>query len=125
MRRFRKEITEFVLDPTDEPEEFQSHLWRYPVRIETAIEYLKITPEEYSVLFQNNILTTPRLSGRERRGTAGEIPLYQLYGFAEEIQNVRPRLSWSLYATDKKRNHNNSLCRRTIYGGSLPFNFIE
>lgn len=52
MRRFRKEIAEFVLAPEKEPAEFQNHLWRYPVRIETAIEYLKITPEEYQFLFQ-------------------------------------------------------------------------
>jgi hypothetical protein len=51
MRTFRKCITEFVLDPTDEPTGFQSHLWRYPVRLDIAIEYLGITPEEYSLLF--------------------------------------------------------------------------
>jgi len=50
MRRFRQAITEFVLYPNNEPAEFQSHLWRYPVRIETAIEYLKITPQEYTAL---------------------------------------------------------------------------
>jgi hypothetical protein len=50
MRRFRQAITEFVLYPNNEPAEFQSHLWRYPVGIETAIEYLKITPPEYTAL---------------------------------------------------------------------------
>jgi Tc toxin complex TcA C-terminal TcB-binding domain len=55
MRHFRKDITEFVLDPAQETAEFQKHLWRYPVRIDTAIEYLGITPEEYAVLFQSNI----------------------------------------------------------------------
>jgi hypothetical protein len=58
MRHFRKNITEFVLDPAKETAEFQQHLWRYPVRIEIAIEYLGITPDEYAVLFQNNILTS-------------------------------------------------------------------
>jgi hypothetical protein len=52
MRTFRKCITEFALDPVNEPVGFQSHLWRYPVRIDIAIEYLGISPEEYSLLFQ-------------------------------------------------------------------------
>jgi Tc toxin complex TcA C-terminal TcB-binding domain len=52
LRHFRKCITEFVLDPVNPPSGFQSHLWRFPVRIETAIEYLGITPEEYASLFQ-------------------------------------------------------------------------
>lgn len=52
MRTFRKCITEFTLDPDNPPSGFQSFLWRYPVRIDTAIEYLGITPEEYTTLFQ-------------------------------------------------------------------------
>ncbi|MEH7275211.1 neuraminidase-like domain-containing protein [Neobacillus vireti] len=72
MRRFRKAITEFVLDPTKEPAKFQSHLWRYPVRIETAIEYLGITPEEYQFLFQKNI------SNKK---------LHILYGFSSDYIN--------------------------------------
>ena len=51
LRSFRKCITEFALDPANPPTGFQPHLWRYPVRIETAIEYLGITPEEYTSLF--------------------------------------------------------------------------
>lgn len=51
LRTFRKCITEFALAPASPPAGFQSHLWRYPVRIETAIEYLGITPEEYTTLF--------------------------------------------------------------------------
>jgi hypothetical protein len=51
MRTFRHCITEFVLDPTAEPTGFGSWLWRYPVRIDTAREYLGITPEEYTTLF--------------------------------------------------------------------------
>jgi Tc toxin complex TcA C-terminal TcB-binding domain len=54
MRTFRKCITEFVLDPVNEPAGFQSHLWRYPVRIDIAIEYLGISPEEYGLLFQGS-----------------------------------------------------------------------
>ncbi|MFM0258419.1 Tc toxin subunit A-related protein [Paraburkholderia sediminicola] len=55
MRTFRKCITEFALDPTKPPVGFQSFLWRYPVRIDTAIEYLGITPEEYVTLFQGSV----------------------------------------------------------------------
>ena len=51
MRTFRKCITEFVLDPKNPPAGFKSYLWRYPVRIDIAIEYLGITPEEYVALF--------------------------------------------------------------------------
>ena len=53
MRCFRKDITEFVLDPapTEEPAGFPRHLWRYPVRIDIAREYLRISPEEYDLLF--------------------------------------------------------------------------
>lgn len=92
MRRFRKEITEFVLDPTNEPAEFQKHLWRYPVRIETAIEYLKITPEEYTVLFQDNITIAP-LRGRGSRAAAGKIQLYTVYGFA--LHGARNETLWT------------------------------
>ena len=51
MRTFRRCITEFVLVPENEPAGFQDHLWRYPVRIDIAIEYLCITPEEYVQVF--------------------------------------------------------------------------
>ncbi|MDZ7363649.1 MAG: insecticidal toxin complex protein [candidate division KSB1 bacterium] len=89
MRRFRKDITEFVLDPANETAEFQKHLWRYPVRLETAIEYLGITPEEYATLFQNNILIAALRRGRRSRAARalanGEVPLYQLYGFPAEL----------------------------------------
>jgi receptor-binding and translocation channel-forming TcA subunit of Tc toxin/ABC toxin-like protein len=52
MRTFRTCITEFVLDPLGEPAGFESWLWRYPVRIDIAIEYLGITPEEYATIFR-------------------------------------------------------------------------
>jgi hypothetical protein len=51
IRTFRRCITEFVLDPAQEPAGFESWRWRYPVRVDTAIEYLGITPEEYATLF--------------------------------------------------------------------------
>lgn len=89
MRRFRKDITEFVLDPANETAEFQKHLWRYPVRLETAIEYLCMTPEEYTTLFQNNILTAALRTGRRSRAAReeamGKVPLHQLYGFPAEV----------------------------------------
>jgi hypothetical protein len=52
MRTFRKCITELALDPINQPADFQSHLWRYPVRLDIAIEYLGISREEYTTLFQ-------------------------------------------------------------------------
>ena len=60
LRTFRKCITEFALDPANPPAGFQSYLWRLPVQIGTAIEYLGITPEEYALLFQG---TAPQLCG--------------------------------------------------------------
>jgi len=51
MRTFRKCITEFVLDPDRPPTGFESYLWRYPVRIDIAIEYLGITAEEFEAVF--------------------------------------------------------------------------
>ncbi|PYP83713.1 MAG: insecticidal toxin complex protein [Blastocatellia bacterium AA13] len=69
-RRFIKNITEFVLDPAKETADFQKQLWRYPVRIGIAIEYLGITPEEYAVLFQNNI---------------SPLTLAAMYGFAPGV----------------------------------------
>ena len=81
-RTFRKCITEFVLDPINPPTGFQSHLWRYPVRIETAIEYLGVTPEEYTMLFHGTppqpCAQTPVDSVRQAAGT---IPTSELYGF--------------------------------------------
>ena len=65
MRTFRRDITEFVLDPAQEPAGFQSWLWRYPVRTDIAIEYLGITPEEYATLFQGGE------PGQVLRGTVG------------------------------------------------------
>ncbi|MBS0423446.1 MAG: insecticidal toxin complex protein [Proteobacteria bacterium] len=72
MRTFRKEITEFALDPTLPAPVFQSHLWRYPVRIDIAIEYLQLNPEEYELLFTKDIMDIP---------TPGHLVLYELYGF--------------------------------------------
>jgi hypothetical protein len=72
MRTFRKEITQFALDPTLAAPTFQTHLWRFPVQIDTAIEYLGITPEEYQLLFQADLVEVP---------TPGHLLLQELYGF--------------------------------------------
>ena len=108
MRTFRKCITEFVLDPTGEPSGFQSHLWRYPVRIDIAIEYLGITPEEYGELFQgtpirpcgapagNGTPGTPGVPGIPpgTPGTPGvrgtpQISLQRLYGPVRPVAAAR------------------------------------
>ncbi len=80
LRTFRKCITEFALSPANPPANFQSYLWRYPVRIEIAIEYLGITPQEYSMLFQG---TTPLPCAiSQDRTTSAKVSVAQLYGFA-------------------------------------------
>lgn len=80
MRTFRRDIHEFVKQPQDMadpkaftpflPPEFdtQTHLRRYPVRIETAREYLKISEEEHREIF------TAPLSGSRQK-------LWQLWGY--------------------------------------------
>ncbi|KAH8728864.1 hypothetical protein GQ44DRAFT_818552 [Phaeosphaeriaceae sp. PMI808] len=55
MRTFRESITEFVLDPSKEPSGFNRSLWRYPLRIDIAIEYLGISQYEYQHLFSSTI----------------------------------------------------------------------
>lgn len=72
MRTFRKEITEFALDSTLAAPTFQTHLWRFPVRIDTAIEYLGLTPEEYQLLFRADLVEVP---------APGHLLLQELYGF--------------------------------------------
>ena len=83
MRTFRKCITEFVLDPVMQPAEFQTHLWRYPVRIDIAIEYLGISPEEYTTLF-NGVWPRPCSPREDLRVSQDELNPWQLYGFASE-----------------------------------------
>ncbi len=75
MRRFRKEITELVLDPAHEPAGFQSHRWRYPVRLEIACEYLGISAEEYDLLHARDIAL---------KKARGRLSLYEVYGFVKE-----------------------------------------
>jgi len=76
MRRFRKDITEFVLDSASEPDAFQRHIWRYPVRIDIAREYLCISPEEYDLIFTHDIVTASN-EGKQ-------VLLWELYGFTAD-----------------------------------------
>jgi hypothetical protein len=102
MRAFRRCITEFVLDPENEPSEFQSQLWRYPVRIDIAIEYLCITPEEYTEVFRGawpepcgdgqGSHPPARVPRRPQRRSGARPSPRELYGFASVASETR---SWS------------------------------
>ncbi|WP_344927701.1 neuraminidase-like domain-containing protein [Streptosporangium carneum] len=86
MRRFRRRITEFALDPGNEPEGFASHRWRYPVRLETALEYLCLSAREHAMLYT-------RTPGEE---PVGDVPAaWQLYGFSQPVVSDR---SWTRIA---------------------------
>jgi hypothetical protein len=54
-RTFRQNITELALKAELEPSDFQRNLYRYPVRFEIALEYLKISAEEYAELFSGKL----------------------------------------------------------------------
>lgn len=73
MRRFRAQITEFVLGP--DPAGFDSTVWRYPLRTDIAPEYLQIAADEYEQLFATPVATTSP-------APAGQLGVWQLYGFA-------------------------------------------
>ncbi|GAA4405798.1 neuraminidase-like domain-containing protein [Quisquiliibacterium transsilvanicum] len=74
MRTFREQITEFAIDVDEEAVDFQKQLWRYPVRIELAVEYLGLSPAEYQTLYVNPI---------------GAAALRGMYGFpADAIDGV-------------------------------------
>ncbi|MEL6720838.1 MAG: insecticidal toxin complex protein, partial [Bacteroidota bacterium] len=75
MRRFRKEITEFVFDPENPPADFPNHAFQYPVKTDIAIEYLCISPEEYNLLYTQNLVKIP---ATER------ITYWEVYGYTEE-----------------------------------------
>jgi Tc toxin complex TcA C-terminal TcB-binding domain len=85
MRTFRRCITEFVLDPLNEPTGFEDYLLRYPVRTDTAIEYLGIAPEEFLLLF-NGQWPKPCGGGRGVNGDKrGSISTQQLYGVSPTV----------------------------------------
>ena len=67
MRTFRRCITEFVFQPAQDPPGFDDQVWRYPVRIASAIEYLGVTPEEYTLLFRVQAHTSLLPTRRHRR----------------------------------------------------------
>jgi Tc toxin complex TcA C-terminal TcB-binding domain len=86
MRTFRKCITEFVLDPNNEPQGFADYLWRYPVRIDIAREYLGVTPEEYALVFAGAPVPlcgqpVDNAAPAPAAATAPQAP-WRLYGFA-------------------------------------------
>ncbi|WP_395110179.1 neuraminidase-like domain-containing protein [Actinomadura sp. SCN-SB] len=76
MRNFRRDITELVLDPAAEPDGFQRHLWRYPVRTDIAREYLGITAREYDLLYTRDAGLEPQ---------DGRLTVRELFGFASEM----------------------------------------
>jgi hypothetical protein len=89
LRTFRKCITEFALDPDNPPTGFQSFLWRFPVRIDSAIEYLGISPEEYTMLFQGAPVRScgsqDNPNGDKSKGARVSGGLVaQLYGFSSD-----------------------------------------
>ena len=65
MRTFRRCITEFVLAPDADPQQFDDQVWRYPVRLDIAIEYLGLSQAEYAELFDGARL--PRCFGEGSR----------------------------------------------------------
>jgi hypothetical protein len=90
MRRFRKEITEFVLDPApgDEPAGFDRYAWRYPVRTDIAIEYLCLTPEEYQQLFSQRVSITADDGADD--GGDDALTLWSLYGYPSPEDGDEP-----------------------------------
>ncbi|MFI0484414.1 neuraminidase-like domain-containing protein [Actinomadura sp. 9N215] len=83
MRRFRKRITEFAIDPAHEPDGFAAYRWRYPVRLETALEYLCLGAHEYAMFFT-------RTPGEE---PSEDVPAaWRLYGFTQARSG---RTHWS------------------------------
>ncbi|MFE0458304.1 neuraminidase-like domain-containing protein [Kitasatospora sp. NPDC058965] len=71
LRGFRHDITEFVLDRAGEPVAFPRQLWRYPVRLDLALEYLCLSRAEYETLFEQ---------------TPAGATLARLYGFGPDTE---------------------------------------
>ena len=87
MRHFRKDITEFVLAPGNEPTGFQRELWRYPVLLDTAIEYLCISPEEYAGIFQ------PPVNNSDGQPTGPSVA--GLYGYTDKGDENEGGKGWT------------------------------
>ena len=75
MRRFRADVTEFVLNP--DPPGFDATRWRYPVRADIAREYLGITATEDQLLLETPIALTGAPA-------PGKLLLRVLYGFPDD-----------------------------------------
>ncbi|MEU7903556.1 neuraminidase-like domain-containing protein [Actinoplanes sp. NPDC049118] len=75
LRGFRRDITEFVLDRAGEPAAFPRHVWRYPVRLDVALESLCVSPAEYATLFAETPAgaTLATLYGFDREGSRWKI----------------------------------------------------
>jgi hypothetical protein len=90
MRRFRREITEFVHTPALPAPTFQSHLWRYPVRLDLAVEYLCLSPEEFSILFEGAAAGKPWIlyglpaAATENDGASWQRTLSSVSGFLQQ-----------------------------------------
>lgn len=70
MRHFRRAITEFVHDPALAAPTFQSHLWRYPLRLDLTLEYLCLSEAEFAVITGTDRESQPwKLFGFDARGT--------------------------------------------------------
>ncbi|KAJ2973537.1 hypothetical protein NQ176_g6552 [Zarea fungicola] len=55
MRVFHRDTTEFAIDASKEPADFQKAQWRLPVRYDIALEYLGIAPEEALAIYSGNM----------------------------------------------------------------------
>lgn len=90
LRRFRKDITEFVLDPALETAEFQKHLWRYPLRPDVAKGYFCMSDEEYRFFTGRDVQIGSPQRPAKRRSRAveksNEKPLHELFGFLEAVE---------------------------------------
>jgi len=106
MRRFRKNITEFVLDPPPsldpspslKPAGFQQHLWRYPVRIDVAIGYFCMSEDEYK-FFTNEGVVLPTKGKKKDKNEPVKIneekyPLHKLYGYLLGETETSKDKSW-------------------------------
>jgi hypothetical protein len=100
MRSFRKCITELALDPVNQPADFQDYLWRYPVRLDIAIEYLGLSREEFTTLF-DGVLPMPcdgRLATPPPFGVAGVNPAPTNTGAVDTVSALIPGLEACLRA---------------------------
>ncbi|KAI9162987.1 insecticidal toxin complex protein [Paramyrothecium foliicola] len=71
LRIFQEQITELPHDASHEPADFQSHLWRLPVRKPIAMEYLCISLEEASLVFGGKMSASTVM---QMLGLSGEQP---------------------------------------------------